>query len=405
MAPVPYGRPDREAGRRVDGTVRRVWSSEAGIDWRAAALLGLFSSTFSTLLSQFTAARIGRDAVVDWMVVATIPLREPALQVEPSWPVILTGILFHQWADFSWAVVFFGLFGRWTARLGPWTILRVAPFWALFTSATEWLLLVPLLPFWQPIFPLEQPYWIGFLVHLTSASLYPLFPYLRDWVAGRRPSPQRRFAAGWSGGAVLGMAALGALAFLGWQGRESPWTGQDAAYDQGYMRRMMAHHMQGIELAKLGAEGAQDGNLRAVARLIAAAQIGENKIFDQWWRSWFGDASQICAPAEQDSMPGMLQPGQIDALRALAGEAFDARFVVLMTFHHAGAIEMADEAMGRADDPRLRIMAQGIRHEQRGEIALMHGVEGLDAVRVALGDLVLPAGRAAPEREAVDPPE
>src|SRR6478609_3239151 len=109
MAPVPYGRPDREAGQRVNGIVRRVWSSEAGINWRAAALLGLFSSTFSTLLSQFTAARIGRDAVVDWMVVAAIPLRGSALQVEPSWPVILTGILFHQWADFSWAVVFFGL--------------------------------------------------------------------------------------------------------------------------------------------------------------------------------------------------------------------------------------------------------------------------------------------------------
>ncbi|MHB2211635.1 DUF305 domain-containing protein [Methylobacterium sp. CM6257] len=389
----------------MNGIVGRFWSSETGINWRAAALLGLFSSTFSTLVSQFTAARIGRDAVVDWMVVAAIPLRDPALQVEPSWPAILTGILFHQWADFSWAVVFFGLLGRWTARLGPWTILLIAPFWALFTSATEWLLLVPLLPFWQPIFPLEQPYWIGFLVHVTSASLYPLFPYLRDAVAGRHSSPHRRFAAGWSGCAVLGMATLGVLAFLGWQGRELPWTGQDAAYDQGYMRRMMAHHAQGIELAKLGAERAQDGDLRAVARLIAAAQVGENKVFDQWWRSWFGDASQICAPDDRETMPGMLQPEQIDVLRGMSGPAFDARFVALMTFHHAGAIEMADDAMGRADDLRLRIMAQGIRHEQRGEIALMHGVAGLDAVRVALGDLVLPAGRAAPEQAAGDQPE
>src|SRR3954471_20250185 len=79
----------------------RFWASPAGVNWRAAALLGLISSTFSTLVSQFTAARIGRDAVVDWMVVAAIPLRDPALQVEPSWPVILAGILFHQWADFS----------------------------------------------------------------------------------------------------------------------------------------------------------------------------------------------------------------------------------------------------------------------------------------------------------------
>src|ERR1700712_5340688 len=183
----------------------RLLSSTAGVNWRAAALLGLINSTFSTLVSQFTAARIGRDAVVDWMVVAAIPLRDPALQVEPSWSVILAGILFHQWADFSWAVVFFGLLGRWTAGLRPWTILLISPFWALLTSALEWLFLVPVLPFWQPIFTLEQPYWIGYLVHLSSASMYPLFPWLRDWMAGQRPLRHQRFTAVWGGLAFIGV--------------------------------------------------------------------------------------------------------------------------------------------------------------------------------------------------------
>ncbi|MCB4821551.1 hypothetical protein [Roseicella aerolata] len=44
--------------------------------WRAALLMGVIVSTYSTLLSQFTAARIGRDALADWMVVAAIPLRD-----------------------------------------------------------------------------------------------------------------------------------------------------------------------------------------------------------------------------------------------------------------------------------------------------------------------------------------
>jgi hypothetical protein len=61
-----------------------VWWSDRSLNWRAAALLGLISSTFSTLVSQFMAARSGRDAAVDWMVVATIPLREGVLQVVPS---------------------------------------------------------------------------------------------------------------------------------------------------------------------------------------------------------------------------------------------------------------------------------------------------------------------------------
>jgi uncharacterized protein (DUF305 family) len=377
----------------------RFWFSGAGLNWRAAALLGLISSTFSTLVSQFTAARIGRDAVVDWMVVAAIPLRDPALQVEPSWPVILAGILFHQWADFSWAVVFFGLLGRWTAALGPWTLLLISPFWALFTSSLEWLFLVPVLPFWQPIFTLEQPYWIGFLVHLSSASMYPLFPWLRDWMAGREPLQHQRFTTVWSGLALLGVLGLGALAVFGGIGRELPWMGRDAAFDQSYMRRMSAHHEQGIVLARLAAERASNPHLRALARLMAAAQQGENAIFAQWWQSWFPSLSQVCSPAEEAGMPGMLRPDQIEQLRIAEGAPFDALFVNLMTQHHRGAIDMAIEAIGKSGDFRLKLMSHAIRHEQRGEIALMQGSRGVPAVKSAIENLLLPANATGGDSE------
>lgn len=374
------------------------WTSPSGLNWRAAALLGLVSSTFSTVVSQLTAARIGRDAMVDWMSVAAIPLREGVVQTEPSWSVILAGILFHQWADFSWAVVFFGLLGRWTAKLGPWTILLVAIPWAIFTSSSEWLFLVPVVPFWQPIFPLEQPYWIGFLVHATSASMYPLFPYLRDRLSGLGPSPNRRFAVVWTGLAAAGALGLGVLAFLGTQDRELPWAGQDEAFDRGYMRRMLSHHAQGIALAQLGAERASDPHLRATARLIAAAQLGENKVFEQWWRSWFAVPVETCGPEERAAMPGMLSREEFEALRARDPATFDASFVRLMSSHHQGAIRMADEAMRRAGDPRLRVMAHGIRHEQRGEIQLMQHAQGWPAVRSAILALYLPAGEHPSDR-------
>jgi hypothetical protein len=64
-------------------------------------------------------------------------------------------------ADFAWVLVFFGVLGRWTENLRPPVLLLLAAPWALLTSATEWLLLVPLFPFWQPIFTLEQVYWLG----------------------------------------------------------------------------------------------------------------------------------------------------------------------------------------------------------------------------------------------------
>jgi hypothetical protein len=69
--------------------------------WRAALYLGLISSTFSTVVSQLSAGRIGRDAAVDWMSVAAIPARDWALSAEPSTGAIAIGIAFHQWADIS----------------------------------------------------------------------------------------------------------------------------------------------------------------------------------------------------------------------------------------------------------------------------------------------------------------
>jgi len=374
---------------------RQSWSS---LNWRTAMLLGVISSTFSTLVSQFMAARIGRDAAIEWMVVASIPLRSQVFAVEPSWGTIAVGILFHQWADFSWVLVFFGLLGRWTANLKPLTILAVALPWAVLTSATEWFFLVPLLPFWQPVFTLEQPYWIGLLVHVTSASMYPIFPWLRDWLGGRLPSPHRRFALVWNTLAAMGLLFLGALSFLGWQNREIPWLGRDAAYDQGYMRRMAAHHAQGIELAQVAIEKAHDPYLKDLARLMAASQKGEIEIFEQWWRSWFPGPLPPPAAEEHAAMPGMLSPEQMESLRRTNGPGFDPLFVSLMTMHHKGAILMADEAIREASDVRLRLMAHATRHSQRGEIEVMHGTEGIEAVKAATLSLIVSAGEASADR-------
>jgi hypothetical protein len=85
---------------------------------------------------------------------------------------------------------------------------------------------------------------------------------------------------------------------LGWQERELPWRGSNLAYDQSYMRRMTAHHEQGIQLALLATDKAQASDLRALARLMAANQKGEIAGFRQWWRSWFAGEPPPPKPAE-----------------------------------------------------------------------------------------------------------
>jgi uncharacterized protein (DUF305 family) len=357
-------------------------------NWVAAVELGLVSSTFSTIVSQLAAARLGRDAFVDWMTVAAIPARDWALSVEPSWSAVFVGIAFHQWADFSWAVVFFGLLGRWTADLRIWTIFPIAMAWAILSSASEWFVLVPLFPFLQPLFTLQQPYWIGLLVHMSSAWMYPLFPWIR-WPPGTAPNSLDVVGARvWAVCSTLIIAVLAGLALASSLERDLPWMGEDREADQTYMRHMRTHHAQGMEIADLAVARAQDPHLRALAALMVASQSGENRIFEGWWQSWFGLPMPDCSAQERADMPGFLTTDQIELLKESPPDRFDRLFVRLMSLHHAGAVKMADQQWNSRGDPRLRVMAHAIRHEQQGEIALMHGVSGLDAVAQAIRNMM-----------------
>ena len=352
-------------------------------NWRAAALLGLISSSYSTLVSQFAAAQLGRDAAVDWMSVAAIPARDWALQSEPSWSSIAIGIAFHQWADFSWALVFFGLFGSWTSRLSPGAIALVALPWAALTSALEWFVLVPVFPFAQAIFTLQQPYWIGLMVHTSSAVVYPVFRRLR------RPERARHevFLKRWMRGLAAGLGVVALAAALHAFGHDVPWSGGGKISDQTYMRHMRTHHEQGIELASMATAKASDPHLGALARLMVASQAGENRIFDAWWQRWFDEPMALCTAAERAEMPGFLSDAQVEQLRSASPASFDYLFVELMSIHHAGAVAMADAELRSRGDPRLRIMAHAIRHEQQGEIALMHGLTGWPAVVQAVRNM------------------
>ena len=365
------------------GNVVDAGKASAADRWRAAAYLGLISSTFSTLVSQLSAARFGRDAAVDWMSVAAIPGRDWALSAEPSISAIIAGIAFHQWADFSWALVFFGVFGKWTADRSPVWLATAAVPWAIFTSSLEWFVLVPLFPFWQPIFTLQQPYWIGFLVHLSSACMYPLFAWLRRPASRRGDFAGRKFVLMWSLGAVCAVLVLGAAALFAAIDRELHWFGRDPTVDQTFIRHMSTHHAQGIELASVAAEKAGDPHLRALSKLMVASQTGESRILAHWWASWFEEPMQICSAQERAAMPGLLDPADIARLGAAEASSFDPLFIDLITRHHKGAVAMADAELRNGTDLRLRVMAHAIRHSQQGEIALVHGLDGVPAVTLA----------------------
>jgi uncharacterized protein (DUF305 family) len=96
---------------------------------------------------------------------------------------------------------------------------------------------------------------------------------------------------------------------------------------------------------------------------------------------------EVCSAQERASMPGLLNTAEIARLQSTEASSFDALFRDLMTRHHKGAVAMADSQLRDGSDPRLRIMAHAIRHEQQGEIALMHGVSGVNAVSVGFRNM------------------
>jgi uncharacterized protein (DUF305 family) len=142
-----------------------------------------------------------------------------------------------------------------------------------------------------------------------------------------------------------------------------------------------------VLLASIAAERAVDPHLRALTKLMVASQRGEGRILAHWWASWFSEPKQICSAQERAAMPGLLDPAEVAKLQLIEASAFDELFIDLMTRHHKGAIAMADSQFRRGSDPRLRIMAHAIRHEQQGEIALMHSVEGETAVVLAFRNM------------------
>jgi uncharacterized protein (DUF305 family) len=186
---------------------------------------------------------------------------------------------------------------------------------------------------------------------------------------------------------MAGILLLGTFALFSSYDRELPWLGPEPTIDQTFIRHMSTHHEQGILLASMAAERAADPHLRALSKLMVASQNGETKILSRWWPSWFGEPMLVCSADERASMPGLLVAPEIERLISAEASFFDALFVDLMTRHHKGAVAMADSQLREGSDPRLRVMAHAIRHEQQGEIALMHGVSGGNAVSIGLRNM------------------
>jgi uncharacterized protein (DUF305 family) len=330
----------------------------------------LLSGTFSTILVSLGAGRIGRSAQLDWMEIATVYFGQGIISAQPTWYAVLGGLLVHQSADLGWAVVYFGLLGRWTRGLSPTTILLLGIPWAVLTSAIEYW---GTLPWLQPIVPMQVPYWTALTVHLTSSLAYPVYPWVRSFLVSESV-PYARFGGNWL--LMLGVLVLvlGVCYVIGEAGNEPAWCFlQEEARqsDQDFLRSMTAHHEVGVVMAQLAAERAIESDLRMLGRLMVANQRAEIGVMQNWWRSWYDMPMPGNTTQERARMPGMPTQEELGELARLHAEPFQRLFIRLMVRHHKGAIMMARETWGSRGDSRIWFIADSIIHSQTRQIDWM----------------------------------
>lgn len=340
-----------------------MWDKRA---WRAALLTGLISGTFSTIVVTLGAGRIGRSAPLDWMEIATAYFGPAVISEQPTWYAILGGLFVHQSADLFWVLVFFGLLGRWTRTLTPSAVLLLAIPWAVLTSALEYFAVLPWL---QPIVPMQVPYWTALTVHLTSGFAYPVFGWLRT-PSSFENKQYLTFGRNWMT-VLIGLSSVFAILYgLGKFRHELslPVASNGRLADQKFLRHMTAHHEVGVSMSKLAAERAPAPEMRILGRLMVAGQQAEINVMRSWWQSWYGSQMPGITSQEWETMPGMPSKSQLRKLTELQGHEFQSEFVRQMVMHHEGAIIMSRETWGSRGDLRIWPLADSIIHTQTRQI-------------------------------------
>ncbi|MEU4480383.1 DUF305 domain-containing protein [Micromonospora sp. NPDC023966] len=137
--------------------------------------------------------------------------------------------------------------------------------------------------------------------------------------------------------------------------------------DVWYVRMMIPHHQQAVEMATLAPDRAADPRVRAVADRIRAAQGPEIGVL----RGWLGARGLDAEVPGHDhgAMRGMQSADAMRQLAAARGAEFDRLFVQMMTAHHEGAVIMSTDLLKVGVDQTLQEFANSVATEQSAEIA------------------------------------
>jgi uncharacterized protein (DUF305 family) len=152
-------------------------------------------------------------------------------------------------------------------------------------------------------------------------------------------------------------------------------TAEDSV-DVGFLRDMIHHHEQAVQLGIVGSANTVDPDVNNFALEAVIAQqyeIGYMEAILEEWGHGRGEPDRagmvwMDMPTSLGEMPGMADEEDVAGFRGLEGEEADGTFLQLMTEHHRGGIHMAEFAAENASDPRVVELARRMVSNQSAEI-------------------------------------
>jgi uncharacterized protein (DUF305 family) len=175
---------------------------------------------------------------------------------------------------------------------------------------------------------------------------------------------------------VLVAAALIA-GMIGWLIGDADGDVASSDVDVGFLQDMSEHHRQAVDMSFSYLRLPDtDPRLRTVAESIIFGQSVEIGVMGQVLAemgapavsedgtamAWMGHA------VDPSEMPGMASDAELEELAASTGSDADELFVELMTAHHQGGIDMADQAAADAENDDVRDFAAATARNQQSEI-------------------------------------
>ncbi len=148
--------------------------------------------------------------------------------------------------------------------------------------------------------------------------------------------------------------------------------------DAMFMRDMIPHHNQAVQMAELVAGRTNHAEVIELAGRITVSQADEISFMETWLRARNEAVPQTDAHTAMhtsQSMAGMATPEQMAELAKVEGVDFDKLFLTLMITHHEGAVTMVKELLkirGSAYDPVLFDFVNDVTKDQKNEINRMH---------------------------------